>query len=412
MLWRRAAALCYAGLVLISAAWIYSGSSAQPADLARSGWYFAPADTDSVAVNTDDMLRRARRFRAAADTDSVAVNDDDMLRRARRFRARVDTDSAAIDDDDMLLRARRSLARVDSLTSDTTFADSTAADTAGVAADTLKSLPFIPLFRRDRRSASLFPRRRRPLSSKLSPTWKHSIRLDSTTGGYIATETVSNRDVRDPVLLDRASYRLSRGQKGMRQNWSTLVEQRERQRRQQRRGGLGFNIVVPGGRQSAFTTIFGKPEVDLRVNGQADIRAGFDYRKSDQQVSVTGKAAQLDPDFKQDLRLGITGSIGDKMRVDVNYDTNNQFDFQNQLKLQYTGYEDEIIQSIEAGNVFLQTPSTLIRGGQSLFGIKSQFQLGGLHLTTVMSQQEGQSNSLEYQRWVGSKQVRSQAHRL
>jgi cell surface protein SprA len=180
----------------------------------------------------------------------------------------------------------------------------------------------------------------------------------------------------------------------MRQNWSTLVEQRERQRQQRRRGGLGFNIVVPGGRQSAFTTIFGKPEVDLRVNGQADIRAGFDYRKSDQQVSVTGKAAQLDPDFKQDLRLGITGSIGDKMRVDVNYDTNNQFDFQNQLKLQYTGYEDEIIQSIEAGNVFLQTPSTLIRGGQSLFGIKSQFQLGGLHLTTVMSQQEGQSNSL------------------
>ena len=87
--------------------------------------------------------------------------------------------------------------------------------------------------------------------------------------------------------------------------------------------------------------------------------------------------AQIDPDFKQDLRLGITGTIGDKLRVDVNWDTNNQFDFQNQLKLEYTGYEDEIIQKIEAGNVFLQTPSTLIRGGQSLFGIKSEMQLGG-----------------------------------
>ncbi|MBT8399367.1 MAG: cell surface protein SprA, partial [Rhodothermia bacterium] len=104
--------------------------------------------------------------------------------------------------------------------------------------------------------------------------------------------------------------------------------------------------------------------------------------------------AQLDPDFKQDLRLGINGTIGDKLRIDVNYDSQNQFDYQNQLKLHYTGYEDEIIQSIEAGNVFLQTPSTLIRGGQSLFGIKSQFQIGGVHLTTVMSQQEGQSNSL------------------
>src|SRR5690606_1394191 len=89
-----------------------------------------------------------------------------------------------------------------------------------------------------------------------------------------------------------------------------------------------------------------------------------------------------------------TGRIGDKLSVDVNWDTNNQFDYQNQLKLVYRGYEDEIIQNIEAGNVFLNTPSRLIRGGQSLFGIKSEMKMGGLRLTTVASQQEGQANSL------------------
>ncbi|MFB6098124.1 MAG: cell surface protein SprA, partial [Salinibacter sp.] len=36
----------------------------------------------------------------------------------------------------------------------------------------------------------------------------------------------------------------------------------------------------------------------------------------------------------------------------------------------------------------------LISGGQSLFGIKSEFQFGNLHLTTIASQQEGQSNTL------------------
>ncbi len=307
---------------------------------------------------------------AAADTDSVATD-------------------AAVTPDGLEIPEFLIAPVPDSLEADSTMADSSAA-----AADTLPYRPFLPRFRRDSRTAQLFPRRKRPLSSKVSPIWRHEIKLDSTSRRYVVTERVGARDVRHRLVLDSVQYRRSRERKGMRDNWAVLVEQRERQRRQRRRGGLGFNIVVPGGRQSAFTTIFGKPEVDLRVNGQADIRAGFDYRKSDQQVSVTGKAAQLDPDFKQDLRLGITGSIGDKMRVDVNYDTNNQFDFQNQLKLQYTGYEDEIIQSVEAGNVFLQTPSTLIRGGQSLFGIKSQFQLGGLHLTTVMSQQEGQSNSL------------------
>src|SRR5690606_19357945 len=199
---------------------------------------------------------------------------------------------------------------------------------------------------------------------------------------------------RDPLRLRYDDYRDYRLKSSLEYGWRDVMDQRARQRQRQSRGGLGFNIVVPGGQQSAFTTIFGKPTVDLRVNGQADIKAGFNYRKSDQQVAVTGWPSQVDPDFKQDLRLGITGTIGDKLRVDVNWDTNNQFDYQNQLRLQYHGYEDEIIQNIEAGNVHLNTPSRLIRGGQSLFGIKSQFRLGGLQLTTVASQQEGQSNSL------------------
>lgn len=344
----------------MAAAVLFVASVAEPLEKHNTAsWYVAAADTDSVAATGDeDRLLRARRASMSPDTTD------------ERESRTVKQDSAA---------------------TDTTVL---AQDTVATSADTLMALPFLPLFGRDDRLARTFARERRPLSTRPTSNWKHQIRLDSTSYRYVITETVGGANVRQPRVLDRESYRASRLRRGMQQNWATLIQQQERQRQQQRRGGLGFNIVVPGGRQSAFTSIFGKPEVDLRVNGQADIRAGFDYRKSDQQVSVTGKAAQLDPDFKQDLRLGITGSIGDKMRVDVNYDTNNQFDFQNQLKLQYTGYEDEIIQSIEAGNVFLQTPSTLIRGGQSLFGIKSQFQLGGVHLTTVMSQQEGQSNSL------------------
>ena len=195
-----------------------------------------------------------------------------------------------------------------------------------------------------------------------------------------------------PMRVTPSTYRETRYTANLNDNWRTLAEQRQQQR--QSRGGLGVNVVVPGGRQSAFSTIFGKPQVDLRVNGQADINAGFNYRQSDRQAAITGDDSQIDPDFKQDLRLGINGTIGDKLQIDVDWDTNNQFDYQNQVKLNYTGYEDEIVQSIEAGNVFLETPSQLIRGGQSLFGIKSELQLGNLRLVTVASQQEGQSNSL------------------
>jgi cell surface protein SprA len=301
----------------------------------------------------------------------------------------------------------------DTLGTDTTRADTVTVDTSAgttllpdtlaadsVAADTLEAvlrnllIPGRSLLRPERPSASLLPRRTAALSARIGTYWRHQVELDSTGQYFLARERVGDFDVRVPYRVDFDTYREDRLRSDMQRNWRTIAEQQARARQQQRRGGLGVNIVIPGGRQSAFTTIFGKPEVDLRVTGQADIRGGFDYRKNDQQAAITGRGAQLDPDFKQDLRLGITGSIGDKLRVDVNWDTNNQFDYQNQLKLQYTGYEDDIIQRIEAGNVFLQTPSSLIRGGQSLFGIKSEFQIGGVRLTTVASQQEGQSSSL------------------
>ncbi len=214
------------------------------------------------------------------------------------------------------------------------------------------------------------------------------VTLDSSGTSYRVEDT---RRTEGPMRLDADTYRRHRQRAALRENWTSLLQQRQQQ---VDRSGLGVNMVVPGGRQSTFSTIFGKPEVDLRVNGQADIQAGFQYSKNDQQGARTGDATQIDPNFKQDLRLGITGTIGDKLQMNVDWDTNNQFDYQNQVKLEYSGYEDEIVQSVEAGNVFLETPSQLISGGQSLFGIKSQFQLGNLSLTTIASQQEGQSNSL------------------
>ena len=296
--------------------------------------------------------------------------------------ARADTDSVAVD-----TLGLDSL-KLDSLRSDTVLVDSL------WLPDSALVFRYVPAFKGDIRSARLTPQDRLPFSPSLGRYWQYKVVFDTTALTYTTREMVGQEDVRFPVELDYANYRSAKLEKDLQKNWQQLILQKSREQDRQRKGGLGFNIVVPGGRQSAFSTIFGTSDVDLRVSGTADIKAGFDYRKSDQQVSITGKPSQLDPEFKQDLSLGITGTIGDKLRINVNYDSRNQFDFQNQMKLEYTGYEDEIIQKIEAGNVFLQTPSTLIRGGQSLFGIKSEFKLGGIKLTTVMSQQEGQANAL------------------
>ena len=58
--------------------------------------------------------------------------------------------------------------------------------------------------------------------------------------------------------------------------------------------------------------------------------------------------------------MNVIGKIGTKLTLRTNYDTESQFDFENQMKLEKryltlrTNYdEDEIIKKIELGNVNL-----------------------------------------------------------
>ena len=79
----------------------------------------------------------------------------------------------------------------------------------------------------------------------------------------------------------------------------------------------------------------------------------------------------------------------------MTYNTDATFDFDNKnLKLAYEGKEDEIIKSIEAGNVSMTTGSSLIRGSASLFGLKTKLQFGRLTATALLSQQNSESQTV------------------
>ncbi|HZY09827.1 MAG TPA: cell surface protein SprA [Bacteroidota bacterium] len=103
--------------------------------------------------------------------------------------------------------------------------------------------------------------------------------------------------------------------------------------------------------------------------------------------------SRSEPDFNQEVRINVNGIVGDKLNILADWNTQRTFEYENQLKIKYTGYEDEIVQSVEAGNVSLQTPS-LVGGGQALFGIKAKLQTGPLTLTTLLSQKKGQTKEL------------------
>jgi hypothetical protein len=100
--------------------------------------------------------------------------------------------------------------------------------------------------------------------------------------------------------------------------------------------------------------------------------------------------------FDQKIQLNVTGNIGTRMKLNVNYNTESQFDFENQMKLQYTGDEDQIVKKIELGTVQMPLSGSLIQGSSSLFGAKIETQWGKLKNTTVLSQQKGERNVLSY----------------
>ncbi len=340
-------------------------------------------------VEADSVIADRVAAGEASDTTLAGHMEpqlQDTLREAVPDTTRADSHEAELQDTDSVSVALPDAVSADTLAADTAFVY-TFPDSGRVAR-------YLQPVGRDYYTARFEPRERQPLHARLGNYWRHEIRMDSTGTRYIARELVGEEDVRYPLVLDFREYLAKRLEFDTEEGFRRLSDQRAAQAARQGRRGFGVNIMVPGGRESAFSTIFGAPTVDLRVNGQANINAGFAYQQSDQTISLRGKKGQLDPDFEQNIRLSITGTIGDKLTVDVNWDTERTFDFQNRLSLRYQGYEDEIIQLIEAGNVFLDTPSQLIQGGQSLFGIKTQIQLGGITLTTVTSQQEGESEEI------------------
>lgn len=144
-----------------------------------------------------------------------------------------------------------------------------------------------------------------------------------------------------------------------------------------------------------FDRIFGGNSVEIKPQGSAELTFGMNTNFNNNPAIPEKQRTITTFDFKEKIQLNVIANIGDKLKLTTNYNTEATFDFENQLKIEYTGYEDEIIKKIEAGNVNLPLNSSLISGSQSLFGVKTQLQFGRLTVTNVFSQQKGKSSTIE-----------------
>lgn len=149
----------------------------------------------------------------------------------------------------------------------------------------------------------------------------------------------------------------------------------------------GLTIPVP---PNPVIGLFGKPEISINVSGEVNLKVGWRWDSQNLgTVSAFGQT-QSTPIFSQDIRVNVSGGIGDKLRLKTDWNTRRQFEYDNKFKIGYEGEDDEIIKLIEVGNVSLPVPSSLIGGGESLFGVRSDYQFGPLYLKTIFSQKRGE----------------------
>ncbi len=141
--------------------------------------------------------------------------------------------------------------------------------------------------------------------------------------------------------------------------------------------------------------IFGPGGVRIKTQGSAELKVGLNMKKVNNPSLAVNRRKTTSFDFDENINLNLTGSVGDKIDLKLNYNTDASFDFDSQnMKLKYDGKEDEIIKLIEAGNVSMPSNNSLIPGVASLFGLRTDLQFGRLKLQTVVSQKKSSSRSV------------------
>ncbi|XOV92005.1 MAG: cell surface protein SprA [Bacteroidota bacterium] len=144
----------------------------------------------------------------------------------------------------------------------------------------------------------------------------------------------------------------------------------------------------------AFDRLFGGSYVDIQPNGFVNLDFGGRFQRINNPAIPLRQQRNGGFNFNQQISLNVVGKVGEKLAITANFDNNNTFDFQNNLKVEYTGYEEDIVKKIEIGNVSMPVSNSLMTGAQSLFGVKTQLQFGKLFVTGVLSRQQGQTEVL------------------
>ncbi len=255
----------------------------------------------------------------------------------------------------------------------------------------------------DRRGDAFSWQYRNPFNLNDTSIIKQQIEYDPVTKQYFIVEKIGNTTYRKPTYLTFDEF------------WKIQDRQSEINYFNERSKTLSLlNRKQPRPKMQLYDKLFDRIfgvgpnglKVDIKPQGNVDLMVGYQGQNIKNPTLPERARRNGGFDFDMNANVNVMGNIGDKLKLPINYNTLANFDFENQLKLDYRGMDDEIIKSIEAGNISFQTKGTLMSSAQSLFGIKTQLQFGKLFLTTALATQRSQRQSLTLQGGGVSQQIK------
>ncbi|MCZ2130561.1 MAG: cell surface protein SprA [Bacteroidia bacterium] len=213
---------------------------------------------------------------------------------------------------------------------------------------------------------------------------KEEVNFNSATGKYEIRRKVGDRYLPGVRELTRQEYMEEYSKKINRDYFQSQGRAQNFARGGSSKSpGLG---ILPN-----LTKFMGNGLIEIQPTGTAELTLGMNInRVKNPNFSVRMQKPPPQLIFDQNLQLGVTGNIGDRIKIGIKYDTKATFDFENQTNLNWVGKEDDILKKIELGNISMPLNSSLIQGGSSLFGIRTEMQFGRLTWSALFSQNKGQ----------------------
>ena len=156
-----------------------------------------------------------------------------------------------------------------------------------------------------------------------------------------------------------------------------------------------------GEQQPRRRNLLGLPTkyADLTLDGQARLEIRTDRLREERCTP----ALSLDPNsgcrgnFKapsldNQVNIVSTGLLGQRVHVNVDFDTERDYSSNNNVQIYYEGLQDEIVKRVDVGTVVFQPPASRFITAAvpaNNFGVNATFEVGPVQLQTLFATQKG-----------------------